>query len=784
MLERGSRPGGLAMFLTVMLTLGLVGLTAYLGRWSGAGRNGHEGPRPQSEADTGDPSRRVPGHPPATSWADFVKRLQQTVLAWRRSTGPRRFVVDQLCLVPDVPSFFEAIATWDAKNYFPILIDDPAWTLPFLRAFRPSRVIRYAAVEEGRKVPLGRLKSPKSPADRLALWQAAMDAVARAWSEPIPSEGRFPPAGAPPWWLGRTPPGLVLSAPDSPMLAGAVALAAGRFQPMVRVEPGMWGLDDPGGANRFGDVLTLRQAWRFAHRLEARISSVTPLYDRLGDDCDFLTIAGDWPYRYRNDAERAPARGIMALDDLLGRELFGRPDARGLDVSRRRWAYTGRLLGDPAASVARAMGALFLQPSAALLWDTYDPEPQRSAYSLVPAADRIRRAANGSGEVVLRSGTGADLASWHRAVDPLNRFGFIWINSSGNPRRFSIHGGPGRPADLPGGLPTAVVMIHSFSAAELDDPQTVAGRWLAQGAFVYFGSVNEPFLQSFRPLQLVADLMNADVPLAAALRQDEAEIYGRPWRLIYLGDPLYRVRVGQAEAGRLSPSDWETLWPAYASWPIAVIAAAGADPAPVPDGPDDRLLEWCLDAAIAELAAARPPEGRIATIADSRPADWRAVLKRIDRGRLDWPSRRAYEDLLIDALRENGELEELQARLGSIPAGERGPRVWQAIEAGAMARLARMAHKGRSPADFAHVLDLWDGVIRLSWPDGSEFPAQLTKRVSAMVEADASRRMVDWLDRLNKAADEVAGRPGQSHVVSVVTAERDRIVARYGRGRE
>jgi hypothetical protein len=282
---------------------------------------------------------------------------------------------------------------------------------------------------------------------------------------------------------------------------------------------------------------------------------------------------------------------------------------------------------------------------------------------------------------------------------------------------------------------------------------------------------------------LVADLMNADVPLAAALRQDEAEIYGRPWRLIYLGDPLYRVRVGQAQAGRISPSDWETLSPAYASWPITVIAAAGADPAPVPVGPEDRLLKWCLDAAIAELAAARPPEGRIATIADPRPADWRTVLRRIHRGQLDRPSRRVYDDLLIDALRENGELDELQARLASIPAGERGSRVWQAIEAGAMARLARMAHKGHSPADFARVLDLWDGVIRLSWPEGSEFPAQLTKRVSALVEADASRRMVDWLDRLNKAAAEVAGRPGQFHVVSVVTAERDRIVARYGRGR-
>ena len=46
-------------------------------------------------------------------------------------------VVDQVYLVPDVPTFLEVIAAWDERRLFPILIDDPAWTLPFLRAFRP-----------------------------------------------------------------------------------------------------------------------------------------------------------------------------------------------------------------------------------------------------------------------------------------------------------------------------------------------------------------------------------------------------------------------------------------------------------------------------------------------------------------------------------------------------------------------------------------------------------------------------------------------------------------------
>ena len=60
-------------------------------------------------------------------------------------------------------------------------------------------------------------------------------------------------------------------------------------------------------------------------------------------------------------------------------------------------------------------------------------------------------------------------------------------------------------------------MIHSFSAADPTDPRTIAGRWLANGAFVYFGAMNEPFLQAFRPPRLVAALIAEGVPLGAAM---------------------------------------------------------------------------------------------------------------------------------------------------------------------------------------------------------------------------------------------------------------------------
>ena len=493
MRQRASRAGWPALLLAAMLVAGLVGLTYLFGRWQRRIGNPLKGLSGQSAADsdrggvvsdggrrrrdgTSGPKsgslatglERLPGEP--RTWNDpRLEPIRQAAMNWGRSRGPGRTVVDQVCLVPDVRSFFEAIAAWDERHFFPILIDEPAWTLPFLRAFRPSRVVRYVWRGNGEPSPSRSTGGQGSTAARMALWQAAIGAVARAWSDPSMPEDRLPPGGSPPRGLGPTPPGLVLTAPDSPMLAGAVALAAGRFQPLVRVEPSIWSLGDPrdaGRVDRLGDVLTLAQAVRFVRRLEARVAAVTPHYDQLGDDCDFLTIAGDWPYRYRNDVDRGAARGIHALDDLIGRELAGEPEVTGLDASRRRWAFAGRLLGDPAASVARAMAALFLQPDASLLWDTYEMGGARSAYSLLPLADQMSRSSTGPGRVFLGAGPRADLVNWHRFVDPSNRFGFVWINSSGTSEGFLDLRRPG-PA---GGRP------RRFPQGRRHDPQLLGRR--------------------------------------------------------------------------------------------------------------------------------------------------------------------------------------------------------------------------------------------------------------------------------------------------------------------
>src|SRR5829696_420935 len=116
-------------------------------------------------------AQRAPAQPvagPAPALPPYLDELRRASAEWRRRAGPERAVIDQVCLVPDLPTFLEAIATWDERHYFPILIDDIELSVKFLRAFRPARIVRYPR------------KSAAIPADQV--WTRAVAAVGRAWS--------------------------------------------------------------------------------------------------------------------------------------------------------------------------------------------------------------------------------------------------------------------------------------------------------------------------------------------------------------------------------------------------------------------------------------------------------------------------------------------------------------------------------------------------------------------------------------------------------------------------
>jgi hypothetical protein len=644
--------------------------------------------------------------------------LHRAAESWTRRGGPERRVIDQVCLVPDVATFFEAIATWDERHFYPILIDDIEYAFKFLRAFRPARVVRYPRKGE----PIGQGQE----------WAQASAAVGRAWTGETAGAVGTPSGDAVPARLGPTPPGVVLSAPDSPMLAGAVALAAGRFQPLVR-----WDV-----SKRYADVLSADEADALAAGLEIRVTAAVPSHDRLGDDCDFLTLAGDWPYRY-NAAPTARSSpdirsfgtrnaGPYAFDDLIGRQAGG----------AARWAFSGRLLGDARASVYRAMCSLFLQPRSALLVNTYSEHgPGWSDYAMPSASRRLERIL----PTEHRSGPRAGLAGWHQAFDPFNRRGLVLINSHGGPTQFHVTDGSAVPGDIPVTEPAVVLMTHSFSAADPADPKTIAGRWLANGAFVYFGSMFEPALQSFPTPDTVAARLAEQLPLSASMRQSPPEPFGWPWRLVYLGDPLYRIKVG-SEPPRVAPADW----PVSAGWPRYEVSA----PPPAGASDSDRL-RWAVRTTVARLQrdasrSSPPPKGGDALLAIRRP-------------RLEPALRPYFDALLADTLIQDRRPGTLQIQLKHIPPDERSPMVRRLLETCEVQLLERYV-VGR---EFVHAEKVWSELIR---SDASrDLLEQVTARVGRL--ADASAHRADWSALLAAAGRLLK----HTQAADVIAAEQKRI---------
>ncbi|MGE3820697.1 MAG: hypothetical protein AB7I30_14885 [Isosphaeraceae bacterium] len=607
--------------------------------------------------------------------------LRQAAASWDRKLGPDRQIVDVVCLVPDVPTFFEAVAAWDDKHFFPILIDDVEYTLKFLRAFRPSKIVRYPGRGTGGTAE--------------ELWTKALIAAGLAW---VPDG--LPPRDQPrgdvvPRSLGPVPPAVVVTHPGSPSLAGAVALAAGRFQPLLRWQIG----------KGYGDVLTTEEALQAMGSLEAELAGSIGHYWELGDDVDFVTLAGDYPYRFMDKDAR------NAFDDMILRSY----------PSKERWGYAGRLIGDPVTSVYRAMCGLFLPAKSGLMFNGYgDGTPPWTDFAMTGAAALLNRRLKVAQRVFDR----AKIDGWHQAFDPVNPYDLLLVNTSGGASDFGLFGGSkGQTADVPESGPVAIHMIHSFSAWSPEDTSTIAGRWLANGAFVYFGSTNEPYLQAFRTPILISTCLDENLPMVAAVRKLHFELFGQPWRLIYLGDPLYRIQQVGNQRNRLR--DWEPLanWTAYQEYRP-------------PDARDSEAvrLNWALKTAIVRLQAGSGPV---------RLNDVTGTLLGIDRERLDAALRPYYDALLVDTLSQTNRNGELLDRLQRIPQSERSSDVSRHLETAQAAALARASASN----DFRQAMALWTAV--LNSPIAPEYFRIFTERVGDL--AKAPNQLSDWRDRLNSA---------------------------------
>ena len=194
---------------------------------------------------------------------------------------------------------------------FPILIDEPAWTLPFLRAFRPARVVRYvrrpsrrlsprleADANDGREIPWSKCSRPwlepgqanprsraqcRTPVRHLAHSGSLRRASSCRRPRPrcLPERSRWPRAGFSRWFACR-----------------CTSVGAGR-----RIE--------------FGRPTAIRRravaaaGLAFARRVEGCVASVIPTYERAWRRLRFPDDRRDWPYRYSDD--RSASRCAVSM---------------------------------------------------------------------------------------------------------------------------------------------------------------------------------------------------------------------------------------------------------------------------------------------------------------------------------------------------------------------------------------------------------------------------------------------------------------------------------------
>lgn len=468
--------------------------------------------------------------------ADLFDDDPDATRAWAERLRQPREVVDQVVVCFDAPSFIRQIGKWDETRFWPVLLWDSDLVPGFVAAFRPAEVL-LARPGDGDDVTLER----------------GLAAVQRSWG--ADNEGTEPTKPAAFLHIlsdrERAPLGVVLLDAASPEFLGGLAVAAGRFHlplPFTTAE---------------------KHDRRIPHdRVNEIRSDVRDVLGGLGiafeekfDDLDFLTVANDMPFGYTIDDDRAHPGGYT-VDDVI---------ARNMDLTR--WGWVGRLVGGPARSVFMAMSALFLQPEKGLFFSRYNPENRTfGVYDPKPALEVF----DGLFPTEMIRHPDATLERWRSVEWPEgNPFGFVFVNSSGGATNWSTSKGGATHFDVPRTVPCVVHYTHSGSAGRPFHVDTIAGRWMTGGAYVYFGSYSEPYLTAFVPASTLAERVRLGVPLGAAMRhpygaarvgQRKMKVGGEerlvrfnlsgPWKLAYFGDPSYQLlgsTGGRPTGGRSDP---------------------------------------------------------------------------------------------------------------------------------------------------------------------------------------------------------------------------------------
>ncbi len=414
--------------------------------------------------------------------------------------------VNRVVIVPDEATFLAAIQGWSLAGRWPILVDDPVYTPIFIERFQPAEVVRLPTVKK------------TLPTDD-NLFSALRIAIAKAWD--ATDFGSLEEG----WQkLGWDPPGVVMTWEKDPSWPAAVALAAYWGQPLVLLK------DHFGLPN---DSLNLEQWQNLTTTVEQAVEKTGYFYSSLGDTIDTVTIVGQLAAKYQNPLNH---REDLAVTDGLARNENG-----------DRWAVVGWIYGTTARAVYQAMCSIFLDVQSALLYDSYPHEGKWQNYEMTTAESLFSEQGL---RVNLIQRPEAGVSNWRSLLTQKWKFDLIFVNTKGSKDYFDLGDGQAHVDDIPKlRFPAAIHFLHSFSAANPDDPNTIAGRWLENGAYLYVGSVHEPYLDAFVPPDVIAKRMDDYFPFLLAARHLESA----PWKITTIGDPLMTTLA--EPRGRISPSE-------------------------------------------------------------------------------------------------------------------------------------------------------------------------------------------------------------------------------------
>ena len=441
------------------------------------------------------------------------QRLRAKTLSsdYYRKLPADRPMLDSVCVVPDLATFLHVVESWGTGPIFPILYLDNHYLPLFLEAFRPAHIFIAKRVKAAKPTEAelfsGYAKAfgggkASSEADAVSMWRMHEDHA----------------------------PGVVLVHPDSPMAAAGLALAAGRRQLLAMMAPG--------NTKR-------RVSYDEMNRTRTRIRTLFTKHflaaEQMYDDVDFITLASEQPFRYVD--RKVADKTTYAVDDAIARDSF--------DFS---FACVGRLMGGREQSLYMAMCSLFLNPEKSLLFSRYENKGSKAAYGTKRAAKFLA----GKVPVLHVDHLEATLSKWNSLFETArNDHGLVHVNSSGSTRTWSTTRGMGSYDDLPLTVPTIVSYVHSNSLGDGHDSDTIGGRWLHNGAYSFFGSTHEPYLDAFVNIYAVyRRALEEGQPLGAAHRLLPLQLRWRPWKLMLYGDPMLRLRFGKRERQAALPKIW------------------------------------------------------------------------------------------------------------------------------------------------------------------------------------------------------------------------------------